>query len=424
VERSTLYNLDPIGIGTPYVESLTSYLSRLAEAHCVSTGSLISKIYSPLLNKDYLSKVSKRGGNGFFDSAIGINGVGKLAFEFSDLTNKLTGRSDLCLTTLQSWSNILPSRGLLKKIKSWCPICYEESRENGEIIYDPLIWGFQAVHICLKHKSPLINICGNCNKPVPIINRNTFPGFCSRCGQWLGSLITFRESLCNADELLSNALMICELLSLCPFDVSSTSFCESINYYVNDIFARSPIRAAKQLKVPKSTFALWLSGDSIPSIQYLLQLCKGLGITLTEFLQKEKRVKNTGVSISSTKVREKHNHDVIKKTLIKIIDNKEPISLSSLAKKIGCDRKLLSRMHKSECDQIKGIYSSYLQAKKEENELLKTTRLEEAIRTLHQKGIYPSRGQVEDVLGSGFLKEKAMQEKWKILKGGYINDNL
>jgi hypothetical protein len=34
--HSRLYHLEPIGIGTPFVESLTSYVVRLAEAHSVS----------------------------------------------------------------------------------------------------------------------------------------------------------------------------------------------------------------------------------------------------------------------------------------------------------------------------------------------------------------------------------------------------
>jgi transcriptional regulator with XRE-family HTH domain len=423
MERSTLYNLEPIGIGTPYVESLTSYISRLAEAHCVSTGSLISKIYSPLLKKEYLSKVSKRGGNGFYDSAIGINGVGKLAGEFSDLTNKLTGRTDLCLTTLQKWSNILPSRGLLKNNKSWCPVCYWESKENGEVIYDPLIWTFQTVPICLKHKTTLLDICQGCNKSVPVISRNSFPGYCSRCGHWLGSLSVSSDSLGNEDDLLSNVLMIGDLLAQCHFDVANTSIHDSIKYYVNEVFDCSPIRAAKQLKIPKTTFVLWASGDSTPSIQYLIQLCKSLGTSIVEFLQREKRVKNIEPPISSTKVREKHNHDVIRNILDKVIVNKEPISLSALAKKIGCDRKLLSRMYITECKQIKEIYYSYLQEKKKENELIKATRLEEAVRTLSQKGIYPSRRQVEGILGSGFLNEITMQEKWTKLKRSYQYDN-
>src|SRR5436305_2454272 len=41
--RSRLYHLEPIGIGTPYVESLTSYINRLARAHCVLSGKLIAQ---------------------------------------------------------------------------------------------------------------------------------------------------------------------------------------------------------------------------------------------------------------------------------------------------------------------------------------------------------------------------------------------
>src|SRR5437016_2319425 len=33
--RSRLYALEPIGIGTPHVESLTGYVSRIADAHAV-----------------------------------------------------------------------------------------------------------------------------------------------------------------------------------------------------------------------------------------------------------------------------------------------------------------------------------------------------------------------------------------------------
>ena len=41
--RSRLYSLAPIGIGTAFVEGLSGYVMRLADAHAVSTGSLIGK---------------------------------------------------------------------------------------------------------------------------------------------------------------------------------------------------------------------------------------------------------------------------------------------------------------------------------------------------------------------------------------------
>src|SRR5215831_1468278 len=42
-ERSRLYSLAPIGIGTAFVESLSGYAERLAEAHAVSAGNLIGR---------------------------------------------------------------------------------------------------------------------------------------------------------------------------------------------------------------------------------------------------------------------------------------------------------------------------------------------------------------------------------------------
>ena len=50
--RTRLYHLAPIGVGTPAVESLTGYLMRLAEAHCVSTGALVSAELLPLLQQE------------------------------------------------------------------------------------------------------------------------------------------------------------------------------------------------------------------------------------------------------------------------------------------------------------------------------------------------------------------------------------
>lgn len=52
-ERSRLYHLEPIAIGTAHVEGLISYVCRLAEAHCVSPGILTKQEILPSLRKIY-----------------------------------------------------------------------------------------------------------------------------------------------------------------------------------------------------------------------------------------------------------------------------------------------------------------------------------------------------------------------------------
>jgi len=45
--RSYFYPLSPIGVGTAAVESLTGYISRLAAAHAVDTGTLVNRELLP-----------------------------------------------------------------------------------------------------------------------------------------------------------------------------------------------------------------------------------------------------------------------------------------------------------------------------------------------------------------------------------------
>jgi len=53
--HSRLYALEPLGVDTSHVESLTSYMARLAAAHSVSLRTLVIQELLPLLKRDYLS---------------------------------------------------------------------------------------------------------------------------------------------------------------------------------------------------------------------------------------------------------------------------------------------------------------------------------------------------------------------------------
>ena len=55
--RSVLYNLQPMGIGTPYIESLSSYLSRLSIVHNVTLSDLLKGTVAPLLKTIYCTRV-------------------------------------------------------------------------------------------------------------------------------------------------------------------------------------------------------------------------------------------------------------------------------------------------------------------------------------------------------------------------------
>lgn len=93
-EPSLLYALTPRGLGTPYVESLSSYVMKLAEAHVVPVWRLILHVRSQVCS-DRLSRPSMR-------YAYPANGLGKGAEILRQSFEAATGHGDLRPLTLSA----------------------------------------------------------------------------------------------------------------------------------------------------------------------------------------------------------------------------------------------------------------------------------------------------------------------------------
>src|SRR5258708_4687573 len=98
--RTRLVPLEPIGIGTAYIESLTSYTCRLAQAHSITVGKLFNHEIGPKINKLYrVSELKRINGNFcknyFTNRGHMFNGVGKCAEYLVHALQALTLRHDL-----------------------------------------------------------------------------------------------------------------------------------------------------------------------------------------------------------------------------------------------------------------------------------------------------------------------------------------
>src|SRR5215472_8820879 len=98
--RSRLYSLEPIGIGTPEVESLSSYLNRLAQAHCVTVTTLIAHELLPHISTParvrQAAPLSRGGLRGLGQPlAQRIYGLGRTAATWVNGLEMVTGRRDL-----------------------------------------------------------------------------------------------------------------------------------------------------------------------------------------------------------------------------------------------------------------------------------------------------------------------------------------
>lgn len=188
--RSMLFCLDPIGLGTPHCEGLSSYLVRLAREHSLPVRRFVSRLLFSQAS-DTLP---------FFDAkffrqyAATINGVGPYAQRFAQALNDATGRTDLDILTLRPWRQLLPPNGsqLTSPWRRWCPECLPPDDEASFALaglvgsYLPLAWSIASVQNCSRHGVPLADRCPHCGRRQPVIPRVADFIHCAACHRSLG----------------------------------------------------------------------------------------------------------------------------------------------------------------------------------------------------------------------------------------------
>lgn len=423
---SPLYNIEPIGTSTPYIECLTSYVIRLAEAHSVTPGTIIGKIITPLLNKHYLTKVASRGGGGIYKSASSINGIRTAAIDLVRVIEGLTSRNHLHHLTMLTWSKVLPTRGLLKSKKAWCPICLEEWKKSNSPIYEPLIWLIQDVKICLKHKIHLHTICPNCKKEIPTLSRNSQHGYCSYCLSYLveekeGSLLSKKIDFWdiwrakNVGELLENMYSIKAYPDKNRIKEVLTKALEECAGGVESQFIR-------MLDIPIATFKSWMGESKKPSLSYILRISYCLGISLKQFLTEEIKTLEFNIhhfdyeSYKRGTANQKFPEGYIEKELhywaTSVVN--PPPSVKEIAIILGCDRRLLYKKGPELCKLISQRYLKYIKKNADERVESLKKRVIDTVKILNNRGIYPSRRKVEEYLKMpGVIKEGAIRSVWK-----------
>ena len=114
---SRLFHLEPIGVGTPYVESLTSYVSRLALAHSVPPRTLLAIEIGPYVKTNYLPNTRSLVAIYGQDSVRALNGTRRQATQLVQALEALTLRTDLRFLTMLTQGRSFSS----SRIAQTCP---------------------------------------------------------------------------------------------------------------------------------------------------------------------------------------------------------------------------------------------------------------------------------------------------------------
>ena len=403
--RSYLYGLVPCGINSLFVESLTSYICRLAYEHHVEIGILIRHIVAPVISKRYIANGQSRSVSSFLRYATPINGNGVMASDWSRALASLTGRSDLSQLTLFAGTDALSERSLLRPDKQWCSMCYDEWRHQGVTIYEPLLWSINQVTVCPKHKQLLERCCPHCFSRLPWLTWRSRLGYCSSCGRWLGSSKVnsqFGENDLYIAETVGCFLSYTSQLSL---PIPRGDFVQSLQVLVSATTEGNVAAFSRRLGLPKTSLWELVQGHFPPSLPFLLQLSLQFRLPLLHlFTGVESGVSEASTASQGKKQVSRHlfQYEKVQQALKDVLADQDNVSLSmrEVARQLGYPLRTIATHFPGEARSISQRYLDY----RKQQGLLRKKRLEqritEAVNAVSAQGQMPTFQQVGALLST------------------------
>ena len=409
--RSALVSFAPEGLGTPYRESLGSYIQRLSDFYCLTPQRLCNEIIIPH------SKHYTCGSNYNYWKLPALNGNGLTPMVWAKSLEELTTVDGLHNLTLRPIQGLVPDRELMAKYRRWCPCCFQEDESRG-VAYGRLLWDIEAINTCPKHHVRLIAKC-ECKAEERLwpFRRKYLPGLCWECGRNLSDR-SHRGLETPSIEELRHAEIVAEFLAGPIFTKQDCSPLPSgLKAFLWREVRRHPIRAnaefARALGVSKGSLHGWMSGANTPTLKRMVLLADQFHCSLQEVM----------VEIPNTQTGDSQEVDVVNvttthrrpracrvwgaerlKTFAKLLDealvSEPPISHIQFSSLNGVHPRTLRKYFP---DLVRAV-SARWKARRHEDAIkrgeIMESEIREAVEALAKEGRVPSRRLIEARLKS------------------------
>ena len=424
--RSRLYSLAPIGVGTPVVESLTSYINRLAWLYRISPRILVAEEVIPRLRGSYYFQSSQSALSKFcHQEAISVNGFGESAVDWCATIEELTQQTGLQKLTLGKWASSIPSRRLLRVTPAWCPVCYAEWQEKKLSIYQPLLWMLQIVTSCTQHRRKLEEQCKKCQKRQAVFPSKTQPGHCTQCGIWLGlSVEIAKEPEIDEEELLWQDWVVKTIEELGTVSVASEAISWeriSINLAACLEVRGEAARFSRLMGVSKELISQWQHYENTPSFQKVLEICYAMGTSPLQLMGDPADMRNALQAISDHPRRQPAHHrrqvvnrEEIGEYLQAVLDGRRPCrAIRRIESDLGVGYDTLGDIFPLECSLVSKLYKAQrAQAWRQHSAHLRA-EVRRITLDLYAQGIYPSKRRVEALLSHpGIMTRPEVRATW------------
>lgn len=336
--RSLLYAQPLVGEGTSEVESLRSYIQRLALSHSVKPRGLLSIVLDayPLVGIDHdLHTLLQH---------WGIHGSAEIGRQLQERLHKATGVS-VEVATLRRFSGVLADVNLVHaRTREWfyCPCCVQEGEEPT---HGRLLWEVQSVVACPKHRVRLrsTKLCGaSAAERLRPSQRPSLAGVCGQCGS-VGYRCCVAAPTPASDAEVWIAEQVGRLLAL-PCEAvskfSKSTLQAGLEALVKSHYGGSTVNAALQSGLSRASVWAWRNTDMRPALPGLMQLCFHAGCDVVALLGGEAvSLHETSTQphqvLQRTYIRAKHSDDQIREMLLLAAQEAMPPTLAAFSRRIG-----------------------------------------------------------------------------------------
>ncbi len=405
---------------------MTSYIARLAEAHCIFPGVLMRKVLVPFAESSFGDKggpATMHIGDG--ESTGAFNSTQQTAMNAVILLENLTRRRGLRAQTMLPWAEVFPLFGLVRTDRAWCPCCLAELRTASRIIYEPLLWTVQAVKICARHGCRLETHCPKCTRTSRWLTWRSRPGYCAHCHQWLGMNVVRREEnvqetiwFCWCAEQIGTLLALAPTLTNLP---SRVRIHEGLTAVLDQISQGRKMTFARLVGLSEKMVGEWFYLQQLPSVENLLRVCFAVNLSLQHFLLEKQitcALRSEGTQYlwsrsSRQSARGFWKTAPVREMLEAIAKSEEvpPPSLKAVARQLGGDPHSLKTYHPVPSQAISDRYAAYMSAKKLATEQQHCIEVQEAVRQLIEQNIPPTGRNGALVLSKpGILRSSVVRE--------------
>lgn len=433
-KKIILNKLAPINLGTWKAESLTSYITRLAYSHSISTYKLISNI---------ISQHSPSGHQPNPSNSNSINGIAKHTEIFSESLETLTNNSNIKCMTLSAINDgkSFSATGITRNKRAWCQKCFAEQRAQYGYVYEPLLWAIQTANFCPDHHEYLTDTCPHCNKKQPYIIGHPQLEYCIHCKNLLftnqDNPKTYSQG-CPTDIDEWSTFSTADLIEHCsstPYKIIDLRILEMISRYKDTMFDGNSYRMSQLLNSGSTCISMWEGKITKPTLKSSITISYYLNKPFIDLIQDIGPL--TFPRSSRTKLfrhiedRDESRTRTIEQNVaaekyLKLLISKPPNpfpSLPLICQTLGCTPGYINYRFPELRKDLRDLYIDSVKLRKADNISKRKLQIKKEMTKLYNNAVYPSYNALSESIPRGWFKNiELAQYRRNLIKKLYSSD--